>query len=431
MSIEENYNVILPVIFWFVEVLFDNFINYIKGSTQDIKIWIFIYLFCTVFVFILYYFFIIFTNNHLGEGIEKVVKISQDKIDESIKQISNFKSFYKKKFSKFYFEQEEQNKKEEEILKTNLHLDNNNNDKNNQKKLKETPSISSSNDFSFDVKKHKKLKNFRELLYHYLITFSIVIVFCCAFFFIPPYLGNLTCGLIYSNSYLLQNFLYTSSSVLYIKCKVHKCNNITDLNYSYVLVDNLKNKLYETLPKFPLLNDFYYNAYLKDTCYGLYDKNTLDYNNCKNNDYYITILNSTDATKIILLKSVEKLLYQLETSLIENPEYNSYNLLNSNEYSTILRVYDIYYMPIIDKMNSIVRQSFKTKTNQYKSILIILNIVFVILIFFNVFYVNIFFLPLLEKRIYISRSFIYIIPSSYISTTQVLENWLEKIDSKK
>ena len=431
MSIEENYNVILPVIFWFVEDLFDNFINYIKGSTQDIKIFIFIYLFCTVFVFILYYFFIIFTNNHLGEGIEKVVKISQDKIDESIKQISNFKSFYKKKFSKFYFEQEEQKKKEEEILKTNLHLDNNNNDKNNQQKLKETPSISSSNDFSFDVKKHKKLKNFKELLYHYLITFSIIFVFCCAFFFIPPYLGNLTCGLIYSNSYLLQNFLYTSSSVLYIKCKIHKCNNITDLNYSYVLVDNLKNKLYETLPKFPLLNDFYYNAYLKDTCYGLYDKNTLEYNNCKNNDYYTKILNSTDATKIILLKSVEKLLYQLETSLIENPEYNSYNLLNSNEYSTILRVYDIYYMPIIDKMNSIVRQSFKTKTNQYKSILIILNIVFIILIFFNAFYVNIIFLPLLEKRIYISRSFIYIIPSSYISTTQVLENWLEKIDSKK
>ena len=215
-----------------------------------------------------------------------------------------------------------------------------------------------------------------------------------------------------------------------MKCKVCKCDIRNDLNFSQILNQTLRVQLYKVLPKFPLFNDFYYNGYMKDTCYSLYDKNTKEYINCKNEHYYINLLNSTDSTKTILLNFVEKEIYQLETSLIEDENFDSLNLITISDYGSILTIYNIYYIPVVEKMNNIVNNSFIQKIKKYKKYLIVINLIFALFIFLNAFYVNFVFLPLLIKRIYISRCFIYIIPSTYISSTQVLENWLEKIDNK-
>ena len=216
-----------------------------------------------------------------------------------------------------------------------------------------------------------------------------------------------------------------------MKCRINKCNLTDDLNFSMILNSEYKSKLFKALPKFSVYEDFYYNGYMKDTCYSLYDKDSINYKECKNDLELTSILNSTDATKIVLLKNIQKILYQLETSLLEDPNYDSYNLLNTNFYSLILQIYNLYYIPVVDKLRKIIQKSFKNYINTKKRILIIINIIYVIFTFLNLCYVNFIFLPILNKRIFISRSFIYIIPSSYISSTQVLENWLEKIDNKK
>ena len=157
---------------------------------------------CSIFILLIYYIFILFTNNHLGEGIEKVVKISQDKIDDMIKQIMTFKSLYRKKLSKLYqIEQDNKKKKEEEIGKTVIF-------KNEDKLVVKNKSNNLlSNDYSFDVKKHKKLKIFKELVYHYTITILIIIGFSIPLYLMLPHTINNACGLMYSHTYLLENFL--------------------------------------------------------------------------------------------------------------------------------------------------------------------------------------------------------------------------------
>ena len=119
MIIEESYNNILPLLFSNIPIVIDTFINYSKQTKKKVQLFILLYIMCSIFILLIYYIFILFTNNHLGEGIEKVVKISQDKIDDMIKQIMTFKSLYRKKLSKLYqIEQDNKKKKEEEIGKT-------------------------------------------------------------------------------------------------------------------------------------------------------------------------------------------------------------------------------------------------------------------------------------------------------------------------
>ena len=427
MSIEESYNNILPLLFYNIPYLVNNFIDNCIKMKLRIKIIILLYLLSCMIIYIFYYFLITFTNNKLGEGIEKVAKISQNKIEDIIKQINIFKSLYRKKLSKLYhIEDEEKKKKDDENLKIN-HLDNN--QEIGDEKNKESSGLLS-NDYSFDVKKHKKLKILKELISYYLLSLIIIIGFIIPLYLLIPYIINISCELIYSHTYLLENFLYSSSSILDMKCKVCKCDIRNDLNFSQILNQTLRVQLYKVLPKFPLFNDFYYNGYMKDTCYSLYDKNTKEYINCKNEHYYINLLNSTDSTKTILLNFVEKEIYQLETSLIEDENFDSLNLITISDYGSILTIYNIYYIPVVEKMNNIVNNSFIQKIKKYKKYLIVINLIFALFIFLNAFYVNFVFLPLLIKRIYISRCFIYIIPSTYISSTQVLENWLEKIDNK-
>ena len=344
-----------------------------------------------------------------------------------LKQIMTFKTFYKKKLSKIYnLEEEEKKGKINENSKTNTAENDN---QNTNQKLKEKKSIS--NDFSFDAKKHKKIKITKGLTYYYLIISITLIGFLIPLYLIPPNIINSICLLIYANTYLFENFLYSSVAVLDMKCRINKCNITNNLNFSLILNSEYKSKLFIALSKFSVYEDFYYNGYMKDTCYSLYDINSENYIECKNNLELTSLLNSTDATKIILLKNIEKILYQLETSVIEDSNYDSYNLLNTNFYSLILLIYDFYYIPVVDKLRTIIEKSVKHYINTKKRILIIINIIFVISTFLNLCYINFIFLPILNKRIYISRSFIYIIPSSYISSTQVLENWLEKIDNKK
>ena len=428
MSIEETYNNILPVLFNNISDLVSIFIDNIIKMKLRIKLIILFYLLSCMIIYIIYYFLISFTNNNLGEGIEKVVKISQNKIEDVIKQIITFKSLYRKKLSKLYnTEVEEKKKKDEENLKLNINLDNN--PENADEKSKESSSLLS-NDYSFDVKKHKKLKILKELISHFLLLLIIIIGFIIPLYLLIPYIINITCELVYSHTYLLENFLYSSSAILDMKCKLCKCNITKELNFSQVLNQQLRIELYKALPKFPGFNDFYYNGYMKDICYSLYDKNSEEYINCKNEIFYINLLNNTDSTKTILLNLVEKEIYQLKTSLIEDENFDSLNLITTYDYGSILTIYNIYYIPVVEKMNDIIHYSFIEKLKKYKKYLIIINLIFALFIFLNAFYVNFVFLPLLIKRIYISRSFIYIIPSSYISSTQVLENWLEKIDNK-
>ena len=104
------------------------------------------------------------------------------------------------------------------------------------------------------------------------MSLIIIIGFIIPLYLLIPYIINISCELIYSHTYLLENFLYSSSSILDMKCKVCKCDIRNDLNFSQILNQTLRVQLYKVLPKFPLFNDFYYNGYMKDTCYSLYKK---------------------------------------------------------------------------------------------------------------------------------------------------------------
>ena len=94
-------------------------------------------------------------------------------------------------------------------------------------------------------------------------------MFLCNFnFFILFTINN--GNLIKSESYILQQFFYTSIQLYRLKCFFTSIASIEYFDYNQIVNESLSDSLYKTLPKFKTFYNFYYIGFKLDACYSLY-----------------------------------------------------------------------------------------------------------------------------------------------------------------
>ena len=213
-----------------------------------------------------------------------------------------------------------------------------------------------------------------------------------------------------------------------MQCQIINCNSTGEIDRTNIINETLEVILFETLPKFPKLSNFYYKEYLIDACAAMYGFNNDNYSNCLSNVYYTQFTNNTYSIQRIILSNIDMLLY--EKTINDAKNQSSISLFGSNEFRYVIVLFRNFYIYCVDNLNTILEKSTSGKAENESINILICVTIFIFLIGMVVLCVQFFFVKSLSQKFIVSRSFVIIIPSFYIMKTQDLDNWLEKADSK-
>jgi hypothetical protein len=297
----------------------------------------------------------------------------------------------------------------------------------NNNNLDVSVNMTSTNEL-FESKKIIKLKmTYNIFIYYSIILLVILSLLSLMYYFNLNFIVD-NSYLLLSRVYLIETFFYTAGSILYMQCNLVYCNGTGEINRTDIINASLESVLFKTLPKFPKLYNFYYNEYLIDVCASIYGFNNNDYLNCLNNTYYIEYTNNTNSMKNIIVKLVDLLLDENNFSLERNKNFDSFSLLNADEFGSIMILFRKFYINCVNNLNNVLKKSTEGKADCEFIHITICIIILTILIGINYLYNNMIFITNLIHKYIISRSFVLIIPCYYIMKTQELDNWLEKID---
>jgi hypothetical protein len=178
-----------------------------------------------------------------------------------------------------------------------------------------------------------------------------------------------------------------------------------------------------------LLNEFYNKYYLLDACGSVFELNSENYINCYN-DPLVNLINNTDTFIDMLKEKIENLLYEYESNIKINKNYNPFTLVSSNDYSMMEKIYYVFIIPVIDRLDDIILKSVNDELRKDKRLAIFVIIFLCSSMGIFIIYVKFSFLKKLDYFLNISKCVVKIIPSNMISMNQDLENWLEKMNNQ-
>ena len=380
------------------------------------------------------------TNNYMGEGLEKIVKISQEKIDEMIEKVNTFKEKFMENIEKQNnnntenqeddisdsVEEESEgdlikkkNTKNEEMNKISANVNNNN----PQLKRQE------SNDFNLDIKKNKKLNLQNTSYVHLTVIFIVCTLSCILLLLISRKVITTNIQIMKVQTYLFGKFASSSCLTVKLKCILLNCTVNNTLNCDSFIRSDLDNIYYSYLSHYPLLNEFYNKYYLLDACGSVFELNSENYINCYN-DPLVNLINNTDTFIDMLKEKIENLLYEYESNIKINKNYNPFTLVSSNDYSMMEKIYYVFIIPVIDRLDDIILKSVNDELRKDKRLAIFVIIFLCSSMGIFIIYVKFSFLKKLDYFLNISKCVVKIIPSNMISMNQDLENWLEKMNNQ-
>ena len=433
-AIEESYNSVLPIFFSFNHKLLNIFIDYNDKQLKSLKLEIISFSVITFIILGMYTFAVFKTKNNMVNGLLKIRKLDQVQITDCIKRIVIFQNFYSFKFKHYLNSNKlDINIRKEEILNSrNIKLKSDINFSVINKLHSETPinneQKTSITDFSSQSRKIKPLRILNVIYIHYISVSLIIGILIFLMYKFPLDFIKDNSNLIISHTYLLQTFLYTSSSLLDLNCKLDLCKTDNLYDTSIIIKSSLKNTLTQTLTSFPHFYDFYFNKYLSDICASIYEKNDEKYDICLSRSY-MTMLNNTESLILLINREIELLTFDYGIN-INKENFVPYELFASHFYKFIILYYRILLIPVIETMNKSIYSSTASKADDIYKYIMICSIILVIIFILNVSYIKLFFSQGLIKSLIVSRNFIFLIPTIHIFKTPDLENWLEQIDIK-
>ena len=435
-SIEESYNTVLPYFVLSNPKIIKYFIHFNQIQLNNLKLCIIIFSVVTFIILGLYTFAVIQTKNNMSNGIIKIQKLTQIQIEDCIKRILIFKNFYSSRFEYFLNSNKLNiNKRKDEIensknmtakMRTGLNLSTINKTE-NLTPVKDEKKNSIIN-FSFQTKKIKPLRVLNTIYFHYIFVLSISVVLIILMFKYPQNYVNKHKNLMLSHSFLLENFLFISSEILLLHCRLDSCKNNNEYTIYNIIDYDYQSVLFQNIIDFPDFYDFYFNKFLLDLCAAIYDKSDEKYENCKKLDF-VLIVNNTYSISTLIDYEINLLLYQNSISK-SNESYNPKLLFSSEYYQNAKFIYKNFFLPVINTMNNAVNQSIKKTADEIYRNILICSIILIIVYISNAAYIKIFFSKNLIEKLIVSRSFILIIPTIHIFKTQDLEDWLEQVDKK-
>ena len=423
--IEFNYNINLPYFKSILKSLLKNMINFNNKQNFFINLLIIIYLIIIVCLFIYYFYILIVTNRYMGEGIDKLIKISQDKLIELLENIRQFKIYSKsiiKGNNKSITQISLENLKVTKIEKGYTNVIEN---KFNNNVINVKPEVI---DFSFDENNIIKL-NLQYSCYIYLSCMFICdISICLGLYLIMKYILNTNLQILKIQTLFLGHYLMISTGILNVKCLIFDCNNDERLDYKTFYDSSYLEIFYQNLPKFSILDEYYSNSYLLDACLAMnYEKNTEIYNNCYENEI-VKSLNNTNSFIEFIKNEITNIVYEIEKNY--DDDYFIYHLSVSSSYKNLENAFYNYVSPTIPIFNEKILESIEKKLNSIKNYINIIFGIYIFILIFFILYVKLKFLPLFEYLLSVSKCVIKIIPTSIISSNQILENWLDKMNNK-
>ena len=440
-AIFNSYDFIIPVLIEDNNYLLDYVVK--KNNNKINQVWYLnsIYLVFVCLCFTVYLWQLMITNNYMGEGLEKIVKISQEKIDEMIEKVKTFKEKFMENIEKQNnnntenieddisdsVEEESEgdlikkkNTKNEEMNKISANVNNNNNP---QLKRQE------SNDFNLDIKKNKKLNLQNTSYVHLTVIFIVCTLSCILLLLISRKVITTNIQIMKVQTYLFGKFASSSCLTVKLKCILLNCTVNNTLNCDSFIRSDLDNIYYSYLSHYPLLNEFYNKYYLLDACGSVFELNSENYINCYN-DPLVNLINNTDTFIDMLKEKIENLLYEYESNIKINKNYNPFTLVSSNDYSMMEKIYYVFIIPVIDRLDDIILNSVNDELRKDKRLAIFVIIFLCSSMGIFIIYVKFSFLKKLDYFLNISKCVVKIIPSNMISMNQDLENWLEKMNNQ-
>ncbi len=437
-AIYNSYDYVIPLLLNSNIRLLDYIKN--KNNKKINSVWYLngIYLFFVCLCFIIYLWQLMITNNFMGEGLEKLVKISQEKVNEMIEKIKGFKEVLK-----IQIENEnnngivEDNKSEsiEESSSKTLSKKSNESENTNIQKISSQQSTpikrQETNDFNLDFKKNKKLNLQNTSYVHLALIFIVCTSACLGLFLISKRSINDNIKIMEVQTYLYGRFASSSCQMVKLKCTLLKCNvnNTLDCT-SFMKIKDLSHSYYSSLSNYPLLRNFYNNYFLIDACGALFNLESEDYNTCLKNPL-VNNINNTDTFIDMLNNKINNILYEHEAYMKYDVYFKSFYLFSSSFFSLVENIHYVFVIPVIERLDDVILQSVNEELRNNKNIaLYIISFLIIAMVIFII-YVKFFFLTKLDYFLNISKCIVKIIPSTMISTNPDLENWLERMNNRK
>ena len=424
--IENGYNNILPNLFNKLMKIPTILSNYNSSQIKNIRIILFIYLSLIVVLCIIFLLFFYITNKSIIDGMDKVSKIKNEKIEEMIKRIKSFNANLKR-FKERDIKEENNRYNNIELLddESKINSENKSDLNNDKKKLNKQTSIVNNNGFNTDYKKYIPLNIMKYSLFYIFGIIIYEIGFKIPIFIITNNMIQNCNQLLIVENYILGNLIVASTSLIEIKCFISDCET-TELTSIKLNDYNLIRDVIKGLNRFPSVKEFYNEKYLLNACAASYDQESEleKYNQCLS-DSTITTANNTEN----LLKLTNDLIFNLkkeyEMKIITDPSYNKKNLFNEAKYREIENIFFNYLMNV--NSNFIVYviidlTSFLYNNQFLQIILLVLYALSAILICIITRLITI---NKLIHYLRVSRYIMKIIPTSTIISTQELEAWIE------
>jgi PAS domain S-box-containing protein len=430
LSIENAYENLLPIQFNKLHSIPQIFRDFNKKSIHILLGALLVYSSIIVVFCIIYDIFLYITNKNMGAGLLKVTKIKLEKIEDTLKRIETFNGLLRK------YRDKDNNKYQQY-------------DENGKRREAETAAVAttaqsaaslafdtnvSSAGFGGDNKKHKELKI---LTYSYYQTFIMFVILCAML--IPMYV--VTNQMVYSSNQLIdvENFLFgkiliSSASTVKVKCMMSQCEISNELNY-----DNLVNKsdlqnIVQGISLFSELNSFYNDKFLANACATAFDpqRNSQQYEECMN-EVLVQSANNTDSLLRLIDETIENIykeeaMQRNESVVLSNGTtipFNPLVLFNSGSFSEMESVFYKYVAPTTVRLSEVFQSSLKDFLKKKRIIVVILISLFGIIIFAICFFIVFIFIKKLVHLLSVSRCIFRIIPTTVISSTQDLVNWIE------
>ena len=411
--IENSFDIILPKS---IEILSNIQIILKKYNDKQIKtiiILIIIYLVITVICVFSYLYVLLITNKYMGTAIEKLVKISQDKINELIEKIITFRENYIKEMSIKYNEQ---------ILvpSNNININQNENEEKNKNNNNNDDNL---NDFSLDIKKNKKLNLQNSNYIHLALIFIIDIIVVIVLYIIINNIIKLNRKILRMHQFFLGKYLKVALSTIYIKCEIFGCKNNNELDFESFFDETIYYEIISIFPNFPLIYEYYYKFYLNDSCRAEGKEfNSEEYNNCYNNSL-IKSFNNTNNFINFIFESVNNFVFEIQSGKSPDNLVNSY-IFNNLEEALYLRV-----IPSIMNFIKTIEKAVETVFNKNLIKIITILVCYAIVLILFIEYIKDIFIPKIKYSLSVTKCLIRIIPTSIISTNKDLEIWLDKINN--
>ena len=413
ITITKNYQTIFPELLDFSYNSTEICSKENKSKIKMLDIILIVYIIFTLIFAGFYALFLYLTNKNMEDGLIKMSKIDPLLIQDTIKTI---RIFNKSILSKFRGRTEKALNRKDGVDTSEM--------TNFEKEKEEEKEENEETIGYYDPSLHKKLTILSYSYFH-----SIILLILFGAFVIPIHIETRQFiknenKLFEAKKFLFDDFIQSSLDILNLKMELTNCGITNYLNYRNFAREKYKGEIINQIKKYTKFTQFYQEKYFLSLCPILYELDSTDYKNCKE-DTFIGEFCSVET----LLQLTKDMIYTLNSfyNIKKNQlsNYDPYIEFQSESFKKLEYFQKNYFRKIPIKFIDIFNKSEIEYSDKMKKLITTIIIFMVICLWGFCLYIMIFYIQKLVHILLISRCIFKIIPTKVINQTKELEDWID------